>query len=930
LREWGTLFLLTYGAQTKKKMIVQFQIEYKTWFGQQMMIVGSIPQLGDGKKENAISMNYLENSNGIWTYQIELNGNARFSYRYFLKDHNFHTIIEEWGPGRNYNPSDHSLNSVLLIDHWRPMSDPDYALLSSAFTDAVFRQAVVSPVPGKPKKRKGIRLVFRPFISRIKSGHRVVVAGSPEMMGSWEDKKAVPLTNQDFPEWQCTMIVPPSEFPFRYKYLIQNEKGETVCWEKSPDRICRLPEGNLPDSIEIRNEKFDYPYFPWKGAGLAVPLFSLRREEGWGVGEFSDLKLLTDWAVQTGIRLIQILPVNDTIARHTWQDSYPYAAISVFALHPLYINLLQIGSLDSEITGRITAEQGKHLNQPGSVDYESVMALKSRYFKLIYDQQKKKFLTDTGFIEFFEHNKSWLKPYAAFSYLRDLFNTPDFTDWSGYTRVTDKILEELTDPASPHFDDIAVHYFIQYHAHLQLSDAAGYARSKGVVLKGDLPIGIFRNSVDAWVNPELYHMDCQAGAPADDFSATGQNWRFPTYNWEVMARDNYAWWQQRLLHLSEYFTAFRIDHILGFFRIWEIPESQVQGLMGYFNPSIPYTRNEILSGGIYFEEDRFCRPYIREHFLHDIFGEETSLVKKNFLREYAPGCYYLVPEADTQRKAEILLTPDKNMGAEERNRLEQLRDGLFSLISEVIFLIKQENGEKMYFPRNSFHSTHSYQELDYYSKIKLDELYIDYFYRRNENFWRGKAMTRLPAIKSATNMLLCGEDLGMVPACVPEVMNEMGILSLEVQRMPKDPKIEFGHPSNYPYLSVATPSSHDTSTIRGWWEENRDKTQRFYNQILGKPGIAPESCAPEIVRQIIIQHLYSPSMWAVFPIQDLLGMDENLRLADPRAERINDPGNPVHYWRYRLHLSLEELMEQKEFNERLRRMIEESGRLRTY
>ncbi|HPT32888.1 MAG TPA: 4-alpha-glucanotransferase, partial [Prolixibacteraceae bacterium] len=551
-------------------------------------------------------------------------------------------------------PSEKKSGSVLLCDHWRSMSDPGYALLSSAFTAAIFHQDTLPPIPEKRrgKVKGGIQVIFQPSVSRITPGHRVWVAGSPASMGSWDEKKAVPLGNQGFPEWQGKVTIPAADFPVSYKYIIKDDREETLFWEKSQNRVLDLPEGELPDCIVIGDEKFDFPQYPWKGAGLAVPVFSLRKKEGWGVGEFSDLKLLADWAAETGMQLIQVLPVNDTIARHTWQDSYPYAAISVFALHPVYINLLQIGRLDSETSNKIVEEKGRYLNNLERIDYESVMALKSRYFKLIYDQQKKNFLSDPQFISFFERNRQWLKPYAAFSYLRDLFDTPDFSCWGEYARFTGEMLEVVTNPASPHYDDIAIHYFIQYHAHLQLSDAAGYARSKGVVLKGDLPIGIYRYSVDAWINPELYHIDCQAGAPPDDFSTTGQNWRFPTYNWEAMASDNYAWWQQRLRHMSGYFDAFRIDHILGFFRIWEIPESQVQGLMGSFNPSIPYTRSEILSKGISFDETRFCQPYIREHFLADYFGNEKEYVKSNFLTEYAPGCFKMIPGFDTQRKVE--------------------------------------------------------------------------------------------------------------------------------------------------------------------------------------------------------------------------------------------------------------------------------------
>ena len=187
-------------------------------------------------------------------------------------------------------------------------------------------------------------------------------------------------------------------------------------------------------------------------------------------------------------------------------------------------------------------------------------------------------------------------------------------------------------------------------------------------------------------------------------------------------------------------------------------------------------------------------------------------------------------------------------------------------------------------------------------------------------------MKKLPALKDATNMLICGEDLGMVPHSVPEVMQQLGILSLEIQRMPKNPQTEFFHPKDAPYLSVITPSSHDMSTIRGWWEENREKTQRFYNQILGEHGTAPYFCEPWVNRAVILQHLYSPAMWAVFQLQDILGMNEKLRREDPSEERINNPANPNHYWNYRMHIPLEQLIKEKDFNKELKDYITNSGR----
>lgn len=913
-------------------MVVRFQIRYETFPGQHLLVAGSVKELGGGRPDNAPFMTLTNIKTGLWEFVTEVAKAREFSYRYYVKDDNFNTYLEEWGPDRIFVAGGRPDKTFLLSDRWRSTADPEYALHSSAFLNAILKPAGSHTPPklSPGDKQDTVIVRFKPGVVRVIPGHRVAVAGSAKSLGKWNDSKALVLGNPEHPQWSGEARIELKEFPLKYKYFIQYENGNLAFWEKSEDRILRLPAGETPDVIEIGDEIFDFPQFPWKGTGVAIPVFALRRRNGFGAGEFTDLKLLVDWATHVGIKLIQILPVNDTVAKHTWQDSYPYAAISVYAMHPIYINLQEIGAIESDISQQIIDAQGRYLNSLTKIDYEAVMALKSRFFKLIYDQKKKEFLKDPEFLDFFTDNEFWLKPYAAFSYLRDLFNTPDFSRWGEYSIPTDELLNHLTHENSPHFDDIAVHYFIQFHAHRQLLGAANYARSKGVVLKGDIPIGIYRNSVDAWMNPQLYNMDRQAGAPPDDFSNKGQNWRFPTYNWDEMARDNYAWWQQRLRQLSRYFDAFRIDHILGFFRIWEIPSNQVEGLMGYFNPSIPYTREELHNNGLWFDEQRLCKPYIREHLLYERFGDLTDFVKQNFLSEYYPGCYDLVDEVNTQKKVEEKFAIEPDMSAEERSRLVRLTQGLYSLISEVIFLEAPGTGGNAFFPRNALHFTRSYQELDAHSKNIINKIYLEYFYHRNEEFWRGKAMAKLPVMKKATNMLLCGEDLGMVPACVPDVMKELGILSLEVQRMPKNPKISFGHPADYPYLSVATPSSHDTSTVRGWWEENYSVTQKFYNEILGNEGPAPYFCEPWIVKQIITQHLYSPSMWAVFPIQDLLGMDASLRLQNAPAERINQPGNPNHYWRYRMHLNLEDLMEEAGFNAMIREMIKAAGRLDIY
>jgi 4-alpha-glucanotransferase len=449
-----------------------------------------------------------------------------------------------------------------------------------------------------------------------------------------------------------------------------------------------------------------------------------------------------------------------------------------------------------------------------------------------------------------------------------------------------------------------------------------YAHKRGIALKGDIPIGIYRYGADAWTAPELYNMDRQAGAPPDDFAVKGQNWGFPTYNWKTMEEDHFEWWKQRFHQMSNYFDAFRIDHILGFFRIWSIPVDAVEGILGRFIPALPVSVHEFGERGVWFDYDRFCKPFITDEVVEQLFGEHGSFVKEHFLQPNDAGRYDLKEPFNTQQKVEAYFL---NQDASDENKT--IKQGLFDLITNVLLFEHTGSDKQEFHFRISIEHTTSYQYLDASTKAKLYDLYINYFYHRQDEFWKIEAMKKLPALKDATEMLICGEDLGMVPHSVPEVMQRLGILSLEIQRMPKNPKTEFFHPKDAPYLSVVTPSSHDMSTIRGWWEESREKTQRFYNTILSESGTAPYFCESWVNRAIVLQHLYSPAMWAIFQLQDILGMSDKLRRQNPHDERINVPANPNHYWNYRMHLSLEQLLKEKEFNEELEDYIKNSERL---
>ena len=466
-----------------------------------------------------------------------------------------------------------------------------------------------------------------------------------------------------------------------------------------------------------------------------------------------------------------------------------------------------------------------------------------------------------------------------------------------------------------------------------MREAHEYAKAHNVILKGDIPIGVNRYGCDVWSEPRYFNLNGQAGAPPDDFSVNGQNWGFPTYNWEAMIADGCQWWVRRFQNMSQYFDAYRIDHVLGFFRIWEIPGDAVHGLLGHFSPALGMSREEIEGYGLHWQEELFTTPFITDWVLDRIFGQNADMVRDHFVEKKDDNHYRMRADFDTQKKIEAFfaeLTTTHHVGFEylqswQQQDLNNLRDGLYALVSDVLF-VRDHRDENKFHPRISVQFDFIYENLWDSDKAIFNRLYNDYFYRRNNQFWYREAMKKLPLLTNATRMLVCAEDLGMVPDCVPWVMNELKILSLELQSMPKDPTVRFGHLSRNPYRSVCTISSHDMPTLRQWWDEDWNRTQEYYNTMLHRGDAAPHPLPGWLARDILSRHLTSPSMLCILSIQDWLAMDEKLRLPDADAERINIPANPKHYWRYRMHLSIEQLMENKEFNDNMRELIVNAGR----
>lgn len=891
-------------------MTVQFNIEYKAMFGEQIVV-----NIQTEEGELKLPLETTDGQRWACDWCVE---SPEKSYTYYYSvEREGRAVKTEWLMIKHQlEVNAKKAAAYTLYDHWKTMPE-DAFLYSSAFTDCINHQVpqVMKPETGS----KIVRLIVR--APQLRDGERLGVLGADKALGAWDVQKILPMTQHTYNEWVADIDATHLEGShLEFKFVaFRNAKNELL-WETSMNRTVDLPEMKAGELVSYELDQASFALYNRKLAGTQVPVFSLRTRKSAGIGDFGDLKTMIDFVASTGQKVLQLLPINDTTITHTWTDSYPYSCISVFAIHPQYADLHALPEL-KDAKARAEAEKTRaELNALDKIDYEKVNDFKINYLRQIFNQEGGKMMKTAEYKAFFQDTKQWLVPYAQYSYLRDKNGTADFNQWPDHQVWDEAERKALADPKTAAYKNVAFFYFVQFVLDRQMQEAHEHAKAKGVILKGDIPIGVNRNGCDVWMEPKYFNLNGQAGAPPDDFSANGQNWGFPTYNWFEMLKDGCQWWNRRFKNMARYFDAYRIDHVLGFFRIWEIPVHSVHGLLGQFAPALAMSREEIESYGLHFQEDRFTRPFITDWVLDRMFHERAGEVKEKYLDRLDDERYQMKPEVDTQRKVEALfadVTDEKELW---------LRDGLYALISDVLF-VRDHTNPGVFHPRISAQLDFIYESLYDNDKAAFNRLYNDYFYRRNNQFWYQEAMKKLPKLVQATRMLVCAEDLGMVPDCVPWVMDELKILSLELQSMPKDPSVKFGHLSRNPYRSVCTISSHDMPTLRMWWDENVQRTQEYYNTMLYRQGPAPHPLPGWLASDIISRHLTSPSMLCILSIQDWLATDEALRLPDADAERINIPANPKHYWRYRMHLNIEDLAADKRFVQNITEMISQSGRV---
>ncbi len=897
-------------------MDLRFNLEYHTMFGE-MLALNVVSSDNEGEKViNSYKMSTIDGQN--WSCDINslLKTGTYLDYFYTL-------LRDEQEVRREWTLETHRLELVatkakryVVYDHWIDIPANAY-LYSSAMTECINRHERLQP--RRQAFARTVRLKVR--APQLRRNERLAVVGNETVLGNWLLQNAVVMVEHNFNEWIVDIDATKLSAPrFEMKFVVLHDDDQVApIWENCDNRSINLPEMADGDVVVYELPEASFSSYDVRCAGTLVPVFSLRSESSFGVGDFGDLRKMIDWVALTRQRVLQILPINDTTTTHTWTDSYPYSCISIFALHPQYADLTALPPIADEKKRDEMERLRVELNALPQIDYERVNEAKMDYLKEIFAQEGKKVMTSTRFKNFFEENKQWLVPYAQYSMLRDKYGTADFSTWPDHNTWDEAERHSLSTSRNKAYKDVAFYYFLQFVLNTQMEEVHQYAREKGVILKGDIPIGVNRYGCDVWQEPRYFHLDGQAGAPPDDFSANGQNWGFPTYNWEEMLADGCAWWVRRFSNMSKFFDAYRIDHVLGFFRIWEIPTHSVHGLLGQFSPALAMTVPEIEAYGLPFREEFFTQPFITDEVLGRIFHEHADEVRATFVEPKGDGFYRMREAYDTQRKVEAAFA-----GKTDEVSI-MLRDGLYALISDVLFLRDHRDATKFH-PRISVQFDFVYESLSDHEKYVFNKLYNDYYYRRNNQFWYREAMRKLPLLVEATRMLVCAEDLGMVPDCVPWVMNELRILSLELQSMPKDPSVRFGHLSRNPYLSVSTISTHDMPTLRQWWDEDAERTQSYYNTMLYRGGEAPHPLPGWLARDIVSRHLTCPSMLCILSIQDWLAIDERIRLADANAERINIPANPRHYWRYRMHLTIEQLISDHKFCDNIAELVSQSGR----
>jgi len=640
----------------------------------------------------------------------------------------------------------------------------------------------------------------------------------------------------------------------------------------------------------------EFPGFDHYYTGVLVPVAALRSEQSCGVGEFADLPELAEWCRENSLDIIQILPVNDT-----GYQSSPYSALSAFALHPIYLRIRDMPEYAS-----LPASQKKQVDDALSelreaqetrtrFQYEAVLTAKQTILRRIYEAHHNQ-LDEDAALWAWVHENPWVRVYAAYRCLKDRHDQRAWMEWAEHRNPDASDIDALW--SRPTFkSDLVFYVWLQYRLEEQLTTAARAVNDLGVELKGDLPILMDEDSADIWRHREIFIPELRAGAPPDMFSRTGQNWGFPVYDWDVLASQDYDWWKRRLRQADKFYHAFRIDHVLGFFRIWGIPAEDVAGTMGYFYPAYTLSREELNQAG--FNDGRIAwlaEPHIRGELLREEFpGEAQDVIDLALDQVGDEDLYKFGGKISGERE---LLSLDLSGEATEKLRKLYWDRAL----------IRTDPDADRYYPAWEYSSCSRLQEFPDHEKEAFESL-VAKVNRVSEEIWEEQGRRLLSFMSNTVPMLACAEDLGVIPESVPRTLADLGILGLRVPRWAREwnqPEQPYIPMEDYPFLTVCAPSVHDTSTVREWWEKE-DDADGFWSA-LGFSADAPATFTPQTAEKVYQRIARTNAAILVFQLQDFFVFDTSLVPEDPADERINIPGTSNDFnWTYRLPVTLSRL-----------------------
>jgi 4-alpha-glucanotransferase len=582
-----------------------------------------------------------------------------------------------------------------------------------------------------------------------------------------------------------------------------------------------------------------------KIAGLVVPLIALRRNKTAACGVFSDLVHLARVARQWGLSLIQLLPLNDT-----GNGTSPYAALSAFALNPIYISLsetpdtmaalgLPLGENAANALIRADSAINRKFGGEPRVPYEATLRAKLDALRQVWNASRE---ICAPLAEALAAEQGWAKPYASFVALKEAFRGAPWWDWPEWREITSAQIDALW--YNPEFaEEARFRLWLQVLAREQLQRAAQAVRAMGIDIMGDIPILLAKDSADVWFQRDIFILNRQAGAPPDMYSPRGQNWGFPLYDWEALRAQGYAFWRQRLGYADNFYTAYRIDHVLGFFRIWAIDEFENDAYLGVFEPSVRMSRAELSALGFSDERIRWLsKPHVPEWKIQSAekqcleafaAGADRKMAFARGLEDVRRACFVRIkdeplflfsPEIRGTSDISVLFSAlRRNFPEADRSLADYARSMGDWWIDRVLY----EAAPDAYVFQWSYRDTTSWKSLSPQEQAAL-EAKAAALAAASLDVWERRGRELLSMLESASDMQPFAEDLGAVPPCVPKVLRELNIPGLKVLRWERrwdesgQPYIPFGM---YEPLSVACTSVHDSTNMRQWWEEEADRRQ---------------------------------------------------------------------------------------------------------